>query len=66
MARKKKITIVNDHPEFLALMTEFLAEEGYDVTAIPKGSRISAATLTLNVTNPSSGAGFAVYPLLRA
>jgi len=36
MARKKKITVVNDHPEFLALMTEFLAEEGYDVTAIPK------------------------------
>ena len=36
MARKKKITVVNDHPEFLALMTEFLTEEGYDVTAIPK------------------------------
>jgi CheY-like chemotaxis protein len=36
MAQKKRITIVNDHPEFLALMTEFLTEEGYEVTAIPK------------------------------
>jgi CheY-like chemotaxis protein len=36
MARKKHITIVNDHPEFLALMAEFLTEEGYEVTAIPK------------------------------
>jgi CheY-like chemotaxis protein len=36
MARKKRVTVVNDHPEFLALMTEFLSEEGYNVTAIPK------------------------------
>lgn len=36
MARKKRITVVNDHPEFLALLHEFLTEEGYDVTAIPK------------------------------
>ena len=36
MTRKKHITVVNDHPEFLALMSEFLSEEGYDVTAIPK------------------------------
>jgi CheY-like chemotaxis protein len=36
MARKKHVTIVNDHPEFLALMAEFLTEEGYEVTAIPK------------------------------
>ncbi|HEX5691866.1 MAG TPA: response regulator [Roseiflexaceae bacterium] len=36
MSQKKHITVVNDHPEFLALMSEFLTEEGYDVTAIPK------------------------------
>jgi CheY-like chemotaxis protein len=36
MARKKHVTVVNDHPEFLALMAEFLGEEGYEVTVIPK------------------------------
>jgi CheY-like chemotaxis protein len=36
MARKKNVTVVNDHPEFLALITEFLTEEGYEITAIPK------------------------------
>lgn len=36
MARKKNITVVNDHPEFLALLAEFLSEEGYSVTALPK------------------------------
>ena len=36
MARKKHVTVVNDHPEFLALMAEFLTEEGYEVTVIPK------------------------------
>jgi CheY-like chemotaxis protein len=36
MSRKKRVTVVNDHPEFLALMSEFLNEEGYSVTAIPK------------------------------
>jgi CheY-like chemotaxis protein len=36
MTHKKHITVVNDHPEFLALMNEFLTEEGYKVTAIPK------------------------------
>lgn len=36
MARKKRVTVVNDHPEFLTLLTEFLTEEGYEVTTIPK------------------------------
>jgi CheY-like chemotaxis protein len=37
MARKKKhVTVINDHPEFLALLADFLGEEGYDVTPIPK------------------------------
>jgi CheY-like chemotaxis protein len=36
MARKKHVTVVNDHPEFLALMAEFLTEENYEVTVIPK------------------------------
>lgn len=36
MARKKHLMVVNDHPEFLALMSDFLTEEGYDVTALVK------------------------------
>ena len=36
MAHKKHVTVVNDHAEFLALLTEFLTEEGYEVTTIPK------------------------------
>lgn len=36
MAGKKRVTVVNDTPEFLALLEEFLSEEGYDVTIIPK------------------------------
>jgi CheY-like chemotaxis protein len=36
MAGKKRVTVVNDHPEFLALLNDFLSEEGYEVTVIPK------------------------------
>ena len=36
MITKKRITVVNDHPEFLDLMAEFLNEEGYDVTTLAK------------------------------
>lgn len=36
MATKKRITVVNDHAEFLALLAEFLEEEGYDVTTLAK------------------------------
>jgi CheY-like chemotaxis protein len=36
MARKKRVMVVNDHPEFLALLAEFLGEEGYDVSTLPK------------------------------
>jgi CheY-like chemotaxis protein len=36
MARKKHVMVVNDHPEFLALLAEFLDEEGYEVSALPK------------------------------
>ena len=36
MARKKHVTVVNDYPEFLTLLVDFLSEEGYEVTAIPK------------------------------
>ncbi len=35
-SKKKRVTVVNDHPEFLALLADFLGEEGYDVTTIPK------------------------------
>lgn len=36
MSRKKHVMVVNDYPEFLALLSEFLAEEGYQVSALPK------------------------------
>ena len=36
MAQKKRVTVVNDHPEFLALLADFLGEEGYDVLTLPK------------------------------
>lgn len=36
MAGKKRVTVVNDHPEFLALLNDFLSEEGFEVTVIPK------------------------------
>lgn len=32
----KRVTVVNDHPEFLELLVEFLTDEGYEVTALPK------------------------------
>jgi Response regulator containing CheY-like receiver, AAA-type ATPase, and DNA-binding domains len=36
MAHKQRVTILNDYPEFLDLMVDFLTEEGYEVTPIPK------------------------------
>lgn len=36
MANKKKVTVVNDHPEFLSLLVDFLSDEGYEVFALPK------------------------------
>ena len=36
MAANMRVTVVNDHPEFLDLVAEFLGEEGYEVTTIPK------------------------------
>lgn len=36
MARKRRITVVNDYPEFLELMVDFLTAEGYEVTSFPK------------------------------
>src|SRR5438128_11186093 len=36
MTRKKRVMVVNDHPEFLALLVDFLSEEGYDVIPLPK------------------------------
>lgn len=33
---KKRVTVVNDYPEFLDLLVDFLSEEGYEVTTIPK------------------------------
>lgn len=36
MADKKRVVVVNDNPEFLGLLAEFLAEEGYEVVTIAK------------------------------
>jgi CheY-like chemotaxis protein len=36
MPSKKRVTVVNDNAEFLALLADFLGEEGYDVTTLPK------------------------------
>lgn len=36
MPPKKRVTIVNDYPEFLELVVDFLSDEGYEVFAIPK------------------------------
>jgi CheY-like chemotaxis protein len=36
MAQKKRVMVINDHPEFLTLLADFLGEEGYEVIAIPK------------------------------
>lgn len=32
----ERITVVNDQPEFLSLLCDFLGDEGYDVIPIPK------------------------------
>ena len=32
----KRVTVVNDYPDFLELMTDLLTEEGYQVSTIPK------------------------------
>ena len=36
MSRKKRIVVVNDYPDFLALLTDFLTEEGYEVIPLVK------------------------------
>lgn len=36
MAPKKRVAVVNDHPEFLSLLNTFLGEEGYEVIPILK------------------------------
>lgn len=35
-SKKKRVIVVNDHPEFLSLMVDFLSDEGYDVVPLPK------------------------------
>jgi CheY-like chemotaxis protein len=36
MDPKKRVMVVNDNAEFLALLADFLGEEGYDVITLPK------------------------------
>jgi CheY-like chemotaxis protein len=36
MATPKRVTVVNDHHDFLNLLADFLSEEGYEVTTIAK------------------------------
>jgi twitching motility two-component system response regulator PilH len=35
-AKNIRVVVVNDHQEFLNLMTEFLSDEGYDVISLAK------------------------------
>lgn len=66
MATKTRITVVNDYPEFLDLMVEFLEEEGFVVTALPKhqgafeqikGSRPDIVVCDLVFGNETHGFG---------
>lgn len=36
MTRKKRIMIINDHPELLNLIVDFLVENNFDVQSIPQ------------------------------
>jgi two-component system, chemotaxis family, response regulator PixH len=36
MDHKQRVVVVNDHPEFLDLLSEFLGEEGYEVITLAK------------------------------
>jgi CheY-like chemotaxis protein len=36
MARKRRISVVNDYPAFLDMISEALTGEGYEVQALPK------------------------------
>jgi CheY-like chemotaxis protein len=36
MTRKKRVMVVNDYPDFLTLVTDFLTEEGYEVIPLVK------------------------------
>lgn len=36
MPTQNRVTVVNDHQDFLELLAEFLGEEGYEVTTIAK------------------------------
>ncbi len=53
-----------DYPSASRKATNALAR--FDLGAIPPGSTVSAVTLTVNVTNSTSGSGYALYPLRRA
>lgn len=36
MTQKKRVVIINDHPEFLNLIVDFLVENNFDVKSIPQ------------------------------
>jgi len=38
----------------------------FDIGTIPVGSKVTAVTLTVNVTNRTSGSGYVIYPIVRA
>ncbi len=38
----------------------------FDIRSIPAGSKVKSVSLTVNVTNRTSGSGYSLYPLSRA
>ena len=38
----------------------------FDLASIPRGSRVTSVTLTVNVTNRATGSAYQLYPLARA
>lgn len=71
MNRKKRISVINEHPEYLALMVSLLSKEGYEVTAIPQHQnafeRIKASEPDLVVCDvivDREAQGFALIDLL--
>jgi hypothetical protein len=53
-----------DYPNGTGTATNALLR--FDLGSIPKGSVVQSVKLTMNVTNPTGGAGYSIYALRRA
>jgi DNA-binding response OmpR family regulator len=72
MTDKQRIMIVNDYPEFLELMSEFLSDEGFEVLTLPKHQgafeQIKSSQPHLVICDlilEAAGAGLALIDMLR-